>query len=518
MREPLEMTQERRLLVPGKTCAEIHSVDEAGVLVDAESYYRAVHRAIVRAKRYVLMSGWQFDTDVELLRGDDARSPEAPTSLLALLTWASERNPKLEIYMLAWDFSPVFLREREWHQKETFGSIPTQRVSFLWDSFLTPHASFHQKLFVVDGQVAFVGGIDICTSRWDRRAHELDDPSRTNREGGPSKAYHDMQAFVRGPAVKPLEDLFCERWLHNGGERLELSAVDAPPALPELGEASMRIGLPTIAFGQTRVAPDKAGLAPLRHIRELYVAAIEAAERLVYIEQQYFTSRVVLGAFLKRLGDPERAKLQIVIVIPEGGDTPKEKFALGEAQGFVLNGIRCAAEQNGHAFGVYFTGVLDANGEMKSTFVHSKLLVVDDRLLSVGSANLTNRSLGLDTELNLTWENDAAFEDIANLRASLLAEHCGEPSPEPFLSIDGLVEKLEARIGSSRLQRYPIEAADDCDPLLSLATDPTQPLTVEGLDARIEEAWESFDAGWFEKGISRWLARHDRADIPRDPE
>ena len=56
----------------GATCWDVASAEQTGLLIDARDYYRAFYHAARAAKRYVLISGWQFDSDVRLLRGEDA--------------------------------------------------------------------------------------------------------------------------------------------------------------------------------------------------------------------------------------------------------------------------------------------------------------------------------------------------------------------------------------------------------------------------------------------------------------
>ena len=89
-------------------------VDELGLLVDAADYYRAFHRAALGAERYLLLSGWQVDSDVELLRGDDAAHADAPCALLALLNSLCEKKPDPHIWIPAWDFHLVFAAEPDW--------------------------------------------------------------------------------------------------------------------------------------------------------------------------------------------------------------------------------------------------------------------------------------------------------------------------------------------------------------------------------------------------------------------
>ena len=79
---------------PGRNCSILSSADEAAALVDARCYYRAVHRALRDARHHVLMTGWQFHTDVELLRGPDRPDDGTPTALLDLMLACLEARPE----------------------------------------------------------------------------------------------------------------------------------------------------------------------------------------------------------------------------------------------------------------------------------------------------------------------------------------------------------------------------------------------------------------------------------------
>jgi phosphatidylserine/phosphatidylglycerophosphate/cardiolipin synthase-like enzyme len=84
-------------------------VEATGLLVDGDDYYRAFYEAAATAQRYILLSGWQFDSDACLLRGPEAEGAELPVALLAYLDALCRRNPELRVYMLAWDFHSVFV-------------------------------------------------------------------------------------------------------------------------------------------------------------------------------------------------------------------------------------------------------------------------------------------------------------------------------------------------------------------------------------------------------------------------
>ena len=121
---------------------------------------------------------------------------------------------------------------------------------------------------------------------------------------------------------------------------------------------------------------------------------------------------------------PDRSKLQIVLVVNARAEAIKEQVAVGLRQTENLFRLRHVADETGHALGCYFTladsPTENAGAEAEKTYIHTKLAVVDDRLLSVGSANLTNRSMGLDTELQVTWDT-AHHESPSELRAAIRA-------------------------------------------------------------------------------------------------
>ena len=117
-------------------------------------------------------------------------------------------------------------------------------------------------------------------------------------------------------------------------------------------------------------------------------------------------------------------------------ETLKEEVAVGLAQAKVIADLRKAAEGTHHrSASTTRCPETDGDGEPESaTYIHSKLMIVDDRFLTVGSANLTNRSMCVDTELNVSVETDdpgdALGRSIAHARQSLIAEHLGVSDAE----------------------------------------------------------------------------------------
>ena len=497
--------------------------DESRLLVDASDYYCSVYRALEQAQHYAVLSGWQFDSGVALLRGRDAELAQRPVTLLRFLSTLCEERPSLSIYLLAWDYSVVYAQEREWMQGLKFAFSTNPRVRFEWDDHPVIGASHHQKFVVVDGAVGFLGGIDICDARWDDCRHESANPNRVNLGGEPCKPYHDVQAALTGPAVAPLIELFGERWQRATGDRLYL---DAPS--PETrarfdlstlcGNQGEDIGARRVSFSRTQQDP-RANPVEVSEIRQLFTDAIWAAERMIYAETQYFTSRSIASVLVDRLRDEQLPKLDIVICMPHGSDSPMEKLALGDTQEEVLFVVQETARQHGHALSLIYPVTQDALGVETPIFIHAKLLIVDDQLLMVGSPNLTERSMGLDSEIAVSWqcssddEDQAARHCLRNVRTRLLAEHSGLPAAD-FELERGLAVQVEAIVdgGKSGLRRRAVTSSGPLGPLMARIFDPADGILADvppnGSEAGLGSGEREH---WFASGIQGLAQRLHRA-------
>ncbi|MDB4974599.1 MAG: hypothetical protein JWN48_2940 [Myxococcaceae bacterium] len=456
-----------RILESSVPTYRVESVDELGLLVDGDDYYREFYRAASSAERYLLLSGWQFDSDAQLLRGGEAEQATHPVTLLKFLNDLCNQKENLQIWILAWDFSLVFAGEREWMQELVFHWSTNERLRFRFDDNHVERGCHHQKFVVVDGELSFLGGLDLCDDRWDDRRHLAHNPLRLSR-GEPHKPFHDVQAYLRGRAMaRALSDLFLRRWERAGGDPLVLPALpEQLPARPTL-DGLLPLHASHAALSRTDPYGSPHGPKLCTEILELHRTAIAAAERLIYLETQYFSSHAVAEALEKRMRDGHKPPLEIVMILNMRGETLKEQAAVGLAQAQIIGRLREVASETPHQLGLFYTLPQCADGETpeRATYIHSKLMIVDDRFLTVGSANLTNRSMAVDTELNVSVEADSDDEPLArsirHVRENLLAEHTG--CPELRLS-HGLVRHLEeiatagangARDRPCRLRRHP---------------------------------------------------------------
>lgn len=448
------------------TAWRVHDRVESALLIDGRDYYRALYAAVCQATKSILLLGWQFDSDVELVRGDDLPVGVEPrdVELLALLDRLCRERAELQIRVLAWDHSVFYAFERELLQKLYFDAIRCERFDFRWDNTVPLGGSHHQKVAIVDGRVAFFGSQDICQARWDDSAHRPDNEHRTSR-GIAHPPYHEVQVAVTGEAARSMIDLFVWRWYGATGERLDPKALVADDASSDERPSSsfrfpVTLAMPRARIGLARTIPEVIGRPHVSEVAELYVRAIETAKRFIYIESQYLTSCAVRDALLARMADKAHPKLDMIIVLPHRPSSFKEEITVGVPQAVLLQTLEQAANAYGHSLGIYnvVAGVCDS-GESLFVYIHAKLMIVDDRLLIVGSANLTNRSMTIDSEIVAAYDaergNSALRNAIRRARIRLMIEHAGEQvSLRSLVRTSGLVARLDSLIEEGRVRLH----------------------------------------------------------------
>ena len=467
------------------------AVSSVGLLIDGDDYYRAFYEAAQCAQRYVLLAGWQFDSDACLLRGKEAENAPLPVTLLKFLDALCERNDQLRIYVLAWDFHPIFSLEREWMQDLRFNWMTNDRLQFRFDSNHVEGGSHHQKFVVIDGALSFLGGLDLCDHRWDDRHHRVPNPLRVSR-GQPHKPFHDVQAYLVGSEIgAELTTLFAGRWEKSGGAPIEPALVADPSSVCDFAPTGgIQLAAQRVALSRTDPYGTPNGATDCRELCDLYLDAIESAEQFIYIETQYFSSQEIGAKLAERLRSTDAPVLEVIVVLNVQADSIKEEVAVGLAQAKVIAELRKAAEGSIHRLGIYYTipEVEDGSESEHATYIHSKVMIVDDRFLTIGSANLTNRSTCVDTELNMSVETkdpaDLLAQSIVCARQSLIAEHLGLTE---IWESEGLVEELDARArrheGRLRLHPSPTEGELAVLDVIDPAQLPFDPAAPESRDA-----------------------------------
>jgi phosphatidylserine/phosphatidylglycerophosphate/cardiolipin synthase-like enzyme/uncharacterized membrane protein YdjX (TVP38/TMEM64 family) len=410
------------ILRPSKNVWRVAHADRAAVLIDGGSYFGALREALRNARSSVFILGWDIDSRTRLVGEDGKADDGLPEPFVEFLSALVKRQRDLSVHILAWDYSVLYALERELFPELTLGWRTPRRVQFCLDDNLPVGASHHQKIVVVDDAVAFCGGLDVTLRRWDRRRHSLDDPARVDAAGRPYPPFHDVQAMVDGEAAHALAHYVRTRWLRGACRR--------PPPVSPTGDPWPRSVQPDfthVDVGIARTQPEFDEQAPVREIEALYLDSIDHAERAIYIENQFLTCTRFAERLARRMR--EKPELEVVVVGPRDHDSWIPERAMRNGR---IRFTRILAD-NGVAERVRLLHPrVRGGGRTVDTMVHSKVMVVDDVLLRIGSSNLNNRSMGLDTECDLAIE--AASQDqraaIKRMRDTLLGHHCASSAEQ----------------------------------------------------------------------------------------
>lgn len=422
--------------VPGRNCWRVEHADRIAFLVDAKAYFDAVREALIRARRSIIILGWDIDSQMRLVPG--GANDGWPEPLGAFLDALVARHSGLDARILSWDFAVLYAFEREWMPSLKLHWATHPRLHFRLDARHPFGASHHQKVVVIDDAIAFVGGLDLTRSRWDTTEHAEAAPHRVDHDGKAFGPFHDVQIAVDGRAAAALGELARTRWARSfGPQAIPATGVDDPAPPPSVSEpehdrwpAGLVPDLTDAEVAIARTEPPFDGRSGVDEVACLFADAIGSARAHLYVESQYFTSDAIATAMEKRLRGADAPEM--VIVIPERESGWLEQNTMGILRARLHRRLAAADAHGRYRPLVPVLPWCDAERRVGILNLHSKVLIADDDFLTIGSANLSNRSLGFDTECNLAVAahgDDARARRtraaIAALRARLLGEHLG---------------------------------------------------------------------------------------------
>jgi phosphatidylserine/phosphatidylglycerophosphate/cardiolipin synthase-like enzyme len=370
------------------------------VFVDGSDALPAIADAIEHAQSHVWLAGWHFSPELPI-RGD--------TTVRDLLAETAER---VEVRVLAWAgaplplFKPARREVREMRERLVAGT----RIACALDDLERPMHCHHEKLVIVDGRVAFVGGIDLSLLGGDR----LDTSSHPPRG---QLGWHDATSRVDGPAVSDVAAHYALRWQEVTGEKLLLESASEHPDGVRLQVVR------TVPNGVYRSLPR----GDFR-ILESYLRALRSAERFIYLESQFLWSPELVSVLADKLRKPPRDDFRLVVLLPAQAKDGQE-----DTRGQL--GVLVAADDGAGRFVACTLWQPGAGGH--PVYVHAKIGIVDDRWLTVGSANLNEHSFFNDTEMNVVSHEPELARAV---RLRLWSEHleceAGELEGDPARVVD----------------------------------------------------------------------------------
>lgn len=403
------------ILVPGRNCWKIAEARRFAVALDAGSQGNALRQSLLGASRTIFIVGWHIDS--QTLLGEDPHDAW-PRRLGDLLYALLQQRPALRVYVLAWDFCMLYSGQREWPPVYRQTWPHHRRLVHRLDARHPTGGAHHQNFVVIDDTVAFVGGLDLAR---DTRSSALEAEANAGARLG-------VQAVFDGPAAALMGELARMRWELSAGRRVasrrrrgghHIAASDETQLWPP----SLSPDMYDVPIGISRTESAYAGRPATGEIRQLLVDAVHAARHTLYFENGYFTSQVLAQALSARLARQDAPETILVTQAGAAGWLDEAAMAAMRAEIHLdiqrQDAARADAARRYHA---YCPPVSESH-ENEAAAVRSKLFIVDDRLLCLGSANLSNRSMMLDTECQVTVEaaQAAHCEAISRVRARVLA-------------------------------------------------------------------------------------------------
>ncbi len=388
--------------------------NRVAVLVDGAEALAEIAAAIEAARSSVWLAGWFFSPGFRL-------RAEQTETLRQLLAKTAER---VEVRLLAWAGAPLPLFHPDRRKVRAVRDALTAgtRVRVALDARERPLHCHHEKLVIIDGEQAFVGGMDLTSYAGDR-LDTNDHPARG------ALGWHDATTRIAGPSVADVADHFSFRWQQVTGEELPPVPLPAPA-----GEVELQV---------VRTVPEKI-YRRLRKgeftILESYLRALRAAGKLIYLENQFLWSPEIVAVLADKLRNPPDERFRLLMLLPAKANNGND-----DTRGQL--GVLAAADNGG---GRFLASTLHQPGrDGRPVYVHAKIGIVDDRWLTVGSANLNEHSLFNDTEMNIVT-HDQALAKTTRLR--LWSEHLERPAAELDRDPATIVDHLWRPLASEQLE------------------------------------------------------------------
>lgn len=362
---------------------------EYGILKTTNEYYSLLAKAIEVSEKYTIVLGWDFDLETEYESGQTFRE---------LFESKFEANPDYRLYVLMWSGVRIGL---SWKKFRAVRKLKNkENIIFKLATDFPFGGSHHAKVVSVDGEVVFTGGMDIVHGREDDRNYI-------------KNKFQDTGWIFRG---KDIVEYFNQYLIKRWDRYFDIGEVIYEYYSPGLElEFIFRMGDFLASENMFR----SFGYERKNEVKAWTFELIERAEKLIYMQNQYFASEVVrrkLKAWV--MFDLQR---DLKIMLPDDSRHWLAKATIDKIT--YLNMKKLGSE--------YFYNLFNRQGE--SVYIHGKVMVVDDKYLKIGSSNMADRSFRVDSELDMTLvaKNDDEVKFIRSFREDEWFENSSESVVRP---------------------------------------------------------------------------------------
>ena len=313
------------------------------LLVDGPTAYKAMFDAIEKAKDYIYLETFTL--------ADDQLGHRLADLLL------ERRSAGVEVKII-YDAIGSFSSSSEYFDRLRSGGVLVHEYHPVDIRVWRLTQRDHRKLLIVDGKVAFTGGINVSD------VYFSSSPSSNKVKKHDTKSsWRDTQVRIEGPAVAEFQKLFLQTWAQ--GEEKDNHTEQAPPPLNNVDDDLVRVVAST-------------GGKDEYSIYKTYLNAILLARWRIWVTQAYFSPN---DQFISALEDAARRGVDVRIILPGFTDSR-----------FILYTSRA-----------HYTKLLEAGVklyERDDRLVHAKTAVIDGMWSTVGSSNLDYLSFVHDNEAN----------------------------------------------------------------------------------------------------------------------
>ncbi len=377
-------------------------------LVDGEPAFRRICEAIEAAKNSVWVTVTFLWPTFEM--------PDNRGTALDVLDRAAARGVDVRILFWRPDAETEGLKRNAfWGSVDQIAQLEAREsgVRIRWDQ-AQPGFCQHQKSWLIDGETAFVGGINL-------NPHSMVAPGH-HGEG----QNHDIYVELAGPSAVDVCHNFVQRWNEasesltpNGrwGEGSETN-LPFPTHIPaHRGDSLVQIQRTIHRDRYTDGRPSPEGFSfdiasGERSIFDQYCVAISRAQHSIYIENQYITVSEIVTCLHQAL----QRGVAVVVLMPAEPDGFAH-YISQDQQAFFKSWTALDAYEHFTLAGI---AGLNARNQRTPVYIHAKLMLIDDVWATIGSCNLHGDSLSGNAEMNATFWNP---KTVRALRCELFQEH-----------------------------------------------------------------------------------------------